>query len=301
MEKVWIIVNPSSGSEEALDFVGQLLKSYVNEFDEVVIRQTKGAGDATEFAQEAAAAQADMLFIMGGDGTVNEGINGLMQVEKSERPLLAILPLGTTNNLARILNYPMNVEQVIENFETAEKINIDVATVNGEYFVSTLSGGSVPESVQETDDDMKATFGSIAYFVEGLRALNNEKIVDYRLTFDGEEQTEALSMFIVGNSDMIFGLPDFFSDAKVNDGKLHFMGLKETTSVEKSSLIPELLMDDEENSEHLFVTSFKKATVEVDEPEEHAITVDGETGPTYPLEIEVFPEEITMLYFTEEA
>ncbi|MEG0268485.1 MAG: acylglycerol kinase family protein, partial [Carnobacterium sp.] len=99
MVKAMIVVNPSSGSEEAEKIVEQLKKELENQFDEMTVKATTKAGDAMQFADEAAAQQYDALFLMGGDGTINEGINGI--AKHDYRPCVGVIPLGTVNNFAR--------------------------------------------------------------------------------------------------------------------------------------------------------------------------------------------------------
>ncbi|WP_018659833.1 diacylglycerol/lipid kinase family protein [Allofustis seminis] len=300
MKEVWVIVNPSSGADKATEYVGLLFNSYLKDAPKVTILQTRQAFDATEFAKQAAQAGAEYLFIMGGDGTINEGIQGLLAIEKSQRPILGIIPLGTTNNLARMLNYPLNIKTLIENFDQSKPIEMDVASVNDKYFVSTLSGGTVPESVQNADEDLKSTLGPLAYLIEGMRALSDEKVQKFYLNMDGQDERVELGMFVVGNSNMIFGIPNFFPEARIDDGKLHFMGLKETTSLEKISLVPNLLMNDTMESEHIVSASFEEATIEVEGTHEHAVTIDGDVGPHYPIHVAIHPKEIKVLYFENE-
>lgn len=79
MKKAVLIVNPSSGGEKAKEFETLAEEKLKQLFDEVVVKQTEKGGDAEQFAREAAESHFDSVFVMGGDGTVNEGISGLAE------------------------------------------------------------------------------------------------------------------------------------------------------------------------------------------------------------------------------
>ncbi|MDQ7862334.1 acylglycerol kinase family protein [Peribacillus frigoritolerans] len=98
MSKAMIIVNPSSGKEKAGKILPKAEKALGEIFDEVCVVKRKER-DATGFAKEACAERFDAVISMGGDGTVNEIVNGLG--EQQHRPIFGIIPLGTINDFAR--------------------------------------------------------------------------------------------------------------------------------------------------------------------------------------------------------
>ncbi|MEG0442764.1 MAG: diacylglycerol kinase family lipid kinase [Carnobacterium sp.] len=292
MVKAMIVVNPSSGSEEAEKYVDQLKNELENQFDEMTVKVTTKAGDAMQFADEAAAQQYDALFLMGGDGTINEGINGI--AKHGYRPCVGVIPLGTVNNFARALEIAMQPEEAIAGMKTAIRRKIDIGKVNETYFVSTVSVGPIPESVQEVDVDSKTKFGPLAYVFQGLKALNDERTTLFELTVDGETWEERFSMVLVALSNSVTGIGTVFSSAEIDDGYLQLLGLRETTAVEKLALIPELFRDSEDYSNKLFLKKFKKATLSTKGTESFVCTVDGDSGPTFPIEVEVFHNYISV-------
>lgn len=104
MSKAMIIINPSSGKEKAGKILPKAEKALGEIYDEVSVCKTEGEGDATDFAKEACAERFDAVISMGGDGTVNEIVNGLG--EQQHRPIFGIIPLGTINDFARSLGIP---------------------------------------------------------------------------------------------------------------------------------------------------------------------------------------------------
>src|SRR5699024_5179748 len=147
MIKAVVIVNPSSGSEEGKE-MGPKLKDALNSiYDEVALKWTEGEGDATRFAKEAARAGVDAVYALGGDGTVNECINGIAPEEK--RPAFGFIPLGTVNDLGRVLDIPMKAEQAIQEITSYTRKPIDIGKINDNYFADIVAIGSIPESVYD--------------------------------------------------------------------------------------------------------------------------------------------------------
>lgn len=114
-----LVVNPSSGGKKAPEFQKLAKEKLENFFDCVVVKETKKAGDATHYAKEAAQEKFDSVFVMGGDGTVNEGISGL--ANQSHRPYFGFFPLGTVNDLARALGIPLDPATAIAQFDPSRK------------------------------------------------------------------------------------------------------------------------------------------------------------------------------------
>ncbi|EFR94602.1 diacylglycerol kinase domain-containing protein, partial [Listeria innocua FSL J1-023] len=112
MGKALLIVNPSSGKEKGKTYQGKTEEVLKKRYDEVEVRLTEKAGDATEFASWASEQGFDAVIAMGGDGTLNETINGLAIHEK--RPDFGFIPLGTVNDLARSVGIPLKPEKAIQ-------------------------------------------------------------------------------------------------------------------------------------------------------------------------------------------
>lgn len=289
-----IIVNPSSGAEESENYTEQLkeqLKAVASEF---VIKKTKKSGDAKEFAEEAALNDYEAVFVLGGDGTVSEAVNGLM-LHESKLPL-GIIPLGTVNNVARAIGIPMNPEKAIDSLEQLTVQQIDVGKLNDRYFISSTSVGPIPESVQEVDVDMKTKFGVFAYLIEGIKALRNDETYTFELDIDGEKWTAEYSLLLIAMSNFVGGVGTIIPEAAIDDGLIHLVTLKETTAKEKLSLVPELFQNKEYTKDQLEHRSFKKAKIRLleDIDKEINCTVDGDKGQTFPLEIEVLPQALSV-------
>ena len=294
MTKAMIIVNPSSGAEESENYTEKLKKQLDAVASEFVIKKTKKSGDAKEFSEEAALNDYEAVFVLGGDGTVSEAVNGLM-LHESKLPL-GIIPLGTVNNVARAIGIPMNPEKAIDSLEQLTVQQIDVGKLNDRFFISSTSVGPIPESVQEVDVDMKTKFGVFAYLIEGIKALRNDETYTFELDIDGEKWTAEYSMLLIAMSNFVGGVGTIIPEAAIDDGLIHLVTLKETTAKEKLSLVPELFQNKEYTKDQLEHRSFKKARIRLVEDIDKEIncTVDGDKGQTFPLEIEVLPQALSV-------
>ena len=133
MTKAMLIINPSSGQEKGLSFEQEAIDALKNRHEEVVVKYTEGENDAHRFAEEACEERYDTLVSMGGDGTINESINGL--AEKEYIPDFGFVPLGTVNDFARALGIPMEEKEAIRLLENPEAKPVDI----GKLWVSAIS------------------------------------------------------------------------------------------------------------------------------------------------------------------
>lgn len=167
-----IIVNPTSGHERAPRYIPLLHSVLSKRFEDIIIRLTEKAGDATDFARDAAEAGRDVVC-MGGDGTINEVINGMVPVNSSST--FGFVPFGTVNDLARALHIPRSPQGAIHMLETAVKTNIDVGRVNDRYFINVVGAGSISEAVGKVTIKEKTLFGSLAYYMKGMQVVSKQK------------------------------------------------------------------------------------------------------------------------------
>lgn len=131
------------------------------------VRVTFERGDAERLAREAAIAGVDVVVAVGGDGTVNEVVNGL---DGYDTPL-GVLPLGTANDFARQAGIPANVDHAMDVILVRKPVLIDTASLNGRRFLNVSTGGIGAEATAETPSQAKAALGQLAYAITGIRKL----------------------------------------------------------------------------------------------------------------------------------
>lgn len=295
MKKVLFIVNPSSGGKEALEISRTLEESFVQNGTDVQRYETTGDDDFKSLTHEAIQNDFKVVVIFGGDGTISEYVRAIASLEN--RPAIILIPLGTTNNLARALNTELNrvnlVSKILSN-QFVEK-QVDVGQVNDEYFISTLSAGAIPEVSWKTEDESKEELGPLAYILEGISAFNKKETFNLSLETDSESlYLNDITLLIIGLSNSVFGIPVFFSQARIDDGKFHLYALKESDLMKSStSLASDAFSKSESVNELSFLTSFKQGRI--DSTKDMNLAMDGEKGPTFPVELKLLEKHLTFL------
>jgi len=196
-------------------------------------------GDAVRLARLAARAGADLVIAAGGDGTVNEVVNGIGRLRRP--PRLGILPIGTGNDFALGLGIPQELVEAARVAVSGRPRAIDVARVNDRLFVNVSSGGFGAEATEHTPGEAKRVLGALAYVVAGARELvvlhpvRGRFHVDGRRFFDGE-----FLLFAVGNGRRTGGGSLLTPRADVGDGLLDLVVVEAMPRLDFLALLPDL-------------------------------------------------------------
>lgn len=293
MKKALLVVNPSSGGEKAPEFQKLAKEKLENFFDCVEVKETKKAGDATRFTKEAAQKQFDSVIVMGGDGTVNEGISGI--ANEPHRPNFGFFPLGTVNDLARALGIPLDPAQAIEQFDPNRKRPLDIGQVNDSYFMNVVAIGAIPQAINNVDPDEKTRYGKMAYFINGFKELINNQRYEFQIQLDGKTKEITSTTILIGLTNSIGGFETLLPDAKVDDGLLHLLYLKDSHFLNTVSAIPQLMGGVTEESNSLGYETFKEGEIKLLDGDLQ-INIDGDEGDHLPIHVKVLPSHISIYY-----
>lgn len=292
MTKAVVIVNPTSGKEEGEEF-GPLAKVELEKlYDEVELLWTEKEGDATRFAREACRRQFDAVYALGGDGTVNECVNGIAPEEN--RPAFGFIPLGTVNDLGRVLDIPMNAKKAIEALTDRKKRTIDIGKINDQYFIDIVAIGSIPEAVHDVPIEKKTKLGPLAYVIEGAKAVNEKEVHPFEFDMDGEHIEEESILVLVALTNSVGGITTMIPEASVDDGFLHLAVVKGDTLAEKISLIPKIFSGKVTDDENVLYRKFTEGTISLKEGYDVKVisNVDGDEGDALPIHLKVMKHHI---------
>ena len=292
MKKALLVVNPSAGGEKAQEFQKAAVEKLESYFDEVEVKETKKGGDARDFARAAAQDKLDSVFVMGGDGTVNEGISGL--AEQDYRPKFGFFPLGTVNDLARALNLPINPKEAIEALDFEQTKSLDIGKINDCYFMNVVAVGSIPEAVRDVSVEEKTKFGKMAYLISGLKKIAQNETYNFELDVDGDHISVESTTLLIGLTNSIGGHENFLPDAKVDDGLLHLVYLKDTNMLKSFQAIPNLAQGVTESNQNLGYRTFNKAHIALKNSQSLGTNVDGDEGEELPIDITILPSHLTV-------
>jgi YegS/Rv2252/BmrU family lipid kinase len=185
--RITVVFNPAAGDRrrERLDATLELLR---RSGCEVALRATAARGDAEAIAGEFGSdgcATTDALVVAGGDGTINEAVNGLLARRGDRSPPLALVPLGTANVLAAEIGLPSRPDVVARTIAAGSAARAYVGVANGRCFASMAGVGFDAHVVANVSLRLKRRLGKGAYVLEALRQLFRFRFPRYRLTIDG--------------------------------------------------------------------------------------------------------------------
>ena len=211
-------------------------------------KATTAPGDARRFAATAVTDGFDVIVAAGGDGTVNEVLNGIGDVPGGfGRVRLGVLPLGTVNVFARQLKIPLRLEAAWAVLRRARETRIDLGRVNFQeegqpaqrYFMQLAGAGLDARAVELVSWKLKTNTGPLAYIVAGFQALA-EKQSRLCVSADGKKVEGELVLF--GNGTFYGGPFEFFPGANPSDGLLDACVLPDVSLLSLLRLVPGLLL-----------------------------------------------------------
>ncbi|MCA6064273.1 diacylglycerol/lipid kinase family protein [Thalassolituus marinus] len=192
MSAVLIIFNPASGQGRQA-FVEQVAQSLRELSWDVSLYPTRCAGDATRFLQQYSG-PLDVVAVAGGDGTLNEVVNGLSE-RNSDSYRLALIPTGTTNVLAMELGVQRQLQQIVDIITAGKETTVYPGRVNGRRFMLMAGIGYDAWVVDKVNLKLKKKVGKLAYVLSMLKELRRFGSKTYVLDVDGERH-EANSVVI---------------------------------------------------------------------------------------------------------
>ena len=194
--KIALIINPVSGTAEE----GALLHEALADMGDVTIYTTTDTGHGVELALQAIHDGAEIVAAAGGDGTINEVLNGVMQA--GGHVAFGVIPLGTGNDLARTLALPTDPIAAWEVITSGEVRSLDVLKITApnliHYALNVAAGGFSGQVNEVLTGELKATWGPLAYLRSAVEVLPD--MTNYRTTiqYDGDEShtVDALNIIV---------------------------------------------------------------------------------------------------------
>jgi len=211
-----IIVNPAAHnvpSRKRLDEADRWLRS---KGWQVEWRQTEGPRQATELAAAAAARGLPLLFVCGGDGTLNAAANGLAGSETALAPIRA----GTINIWARELGYPRKPALAVKTAVEGDRRRIDLGRAGDRYFLLMAGYGLDGAIARRVHLGMKSRLGAATYLFAAVREALRYRSSPVTLRFDSEERDAEVLMLVAGNTRNYAGLAEITREAQADDGLL---------------------------------------------------------------------------------
>lgn len=282
MKRARIIYNPTSGRELFKKHLPQVLQKLENAGYETSAHATTGEGDAIRAAKIAVERRYDIVVAAGGDGTLNEVVNGL--AEQEYRPKLGVIPMGTTNDFARALQIPRDIEKAVDIIVKGDTLPVDIGRMNDRYFINIAGGGRLTELTYEVPSKLKTMMGQLAYYIKGIEMLPSIKATELTIEYDGKLFEGEAMLFLIALTNSVGGFEKLAPDASINDGLFTLLILKKTNLAEFLRIATLALRGEHLSDDHVIYTTANR--VKVRSSEKVLINLDGELGGEAPAEFE---------------
>ncbi|WPC18747.1 diacylglycerol kinase [Pediococcus inopinatus] len=288
-----VIYNPTSGREVLKQSMIDILNILEEAgFEASAYATTPEPKSAENEARRAAKAGFDLVVAAGGDGTINEVVNGIADLHF--RPMMAIIPAGTTNDYARALKIPREdpvaaAKVVLKD----QRIKMDIGKAGENYFINIAAGGLLTELTYDVPSNMKSIFGYLAYLVKGAELLPQIKPVDMDIEYDGEHFNGKASMFFLALTNSIGGFEQIVPDASLDDGRFTLIIVKASNLVSILHLMVKALNGNHMNDPRIIYRKPKR--VKVNPVNDRVmVNIDGEYGGDAPMVFKNLHKHIEM-------
>jgi len=261
----------------------------------VDVRVTWEGDDASRFAREAAHAGYDVVVAGGGDGTVNAVASGLIDAAGMSRtsPSLAVLPLGTANDLARACGIPLDPFAAMRLAVSGPTSLVDVGRANGRHFVNVATGGFGTQVTVVTPNELKRVLGGAAYLLTGLTHFSSIRPEHGRFSGPGFAWAGAFLVLAVGNGRQAGGGHQLCPAAKLDDGLLDIHLLPQVPKEEIPEALRLLLRDGIAGVRRALVPA-RLPWLEIETEESLQINLDGEPLTSTRFRFEILPRRLSM-------
>lgn len=275
-KRVFLIVNPVAGNGRIKKDITKIEDNLKNSGFETKVEFTTIENNAEKIVSEKVQ-DKDLLLAIGGDGTLNEIVNGATKFNKKVK--IGFIPLGTTNDFAKTLNVSTNKFQISKNLEKAKEKKCDTGKFNGKYFNYVSAFGTFTKSSYETDRKMKNRFGRIAYIVNGTRTfIREDEQYHLKIYADDKVIEDDFSYGSISNSNYIGGFKLFKKDeVDLNDGKFEVLLIKKQKNKAKLLKTYTKLINQKRDKNVIYL---KASNIKIEATEKMKWSLDGEEEET---------------------
>jgi diacylglycerol kinase (ATP) len=238
--KPYVIFNPAAGSVSSVEAV----MAQLQRLNPAAILVTKARGDAEKFARNTAGKRGNYIVAAGGDGTLNEVINGIGR--RTRRVRIGLLPLGTANDFACSLGLPPSMDENIGVLLSRKTKLIDLVRVKSKrthYFANVSSGGFSTSVDDKLTPQIKHHWGSLSYIRGAAAALPKLKPYRTRLVFDDKERL-AIDLYnvVIANGSFVAGGLPIAPEADPADGWLDIVLIPKQAAPKMALLAAEIVL-----------------------------------------------------------
>ena len=281
--KAFYIVNPVSGGGKGLRVWRQVEGSLRRRGLPCDHRFTDGRGAATEIALQARHSGFELVVGIGGDGTIHEVVNGLIDSAGRCPAVLGVIPGGTGNDFSKILGCPADPDKALDTLLSGEVRAFDVGCVNGHYFINIAGVGFDAEVAGFLNQRPKRLPAALTYVYGVLVMLFRYRPVEMTLTLDEETVSEKCLLVSVCNGHSHGGGMKMVPHARPDDGVLDICVAGDLSRTETLLLLPKVFSG--KHTSHPKVKLYKTSAISIRSNQSLVLQADGEVLGRTPVEL----------------
>lgn len=273
-KKALFIYNPLSGKGQVKFNLADIIDILTKSGYDVTAHPTQSKLDAVDIVSSKGS-EYDIIVCSGGDGTLNETIEGIMSLDV--RKPIGYIPAGTMNDFASSLNIPKNMKSAAETIAENNLVKVDIGSFNNAYFTYIAAFGVFTDVSYETPQEVKNVFGRMAYIMEGMKKLNKIKSYHVKVKYNDVEIEDDFIFGMVANSTSVGGMKGLSGkDVFLDDGIYECFLIRNPQNLIAFQMTVNAMLKRELDSKHFYF--FKATMVEFHSDEEMPWTIDGEFG-----------------------
>jgi len=293
MKKIFLISNPAAAraSERSSQAIVEVLEKAGCD---LTVMKTSGPGDAVELCREAIREGADVVATFGGDGTVMEALEGLVDADIP----LAVIPGGTANLLAGNLSIPNNPGKAARVIVEGRPRTIDIGRLETDevtkYFAVGAGAGYDAELMSGTSGEAKRRWGRAAYVSYVMRTAPSIRPIPFRVTIDGScSELDAASVLVANCREIMPGILSLGHEVALDDGHFDTFILKAHGLLESAALVMQLMRQKVRETDQVRRLRGREVRVECDTPQ--PVECDGDVVGTTPFTATIIPGGRTVM------
>ena len=279
-KKALILINNKAGigqgHDDTFDIVTQAAKSG---YEPLIFPIIPGTKLTSEVLIEEYGSKADVIMCVGGDGTLNHVMNSIMEIKEEDRPPIAYVPSGSTNDFARCLGIPDTRKKAINAAFKGKKFSYDIGKMNDRYFNYVAAFGAFSEISYDTDQGLKNVLGYAAYVINAITRFPKNIGYGIKMTIEtGDRSFEGEFLFgAVCNSVSIGGMMLLGNaDVKLDDGSMELLLIRSPKNLADINSILTSLATGNPDNPHICLAQADRVSFRSEVPVSWA--VDGEYG-----------------------
>ncbi len=273
--KLLFIFNAKSGKARIRNYLADIIDIFVKEGYRVEAYPTQSAGDAKKKVKELGK-KFGLVVCSGGDGTLNEVISGVMDIDKN--PVIGYIPSGSTNDFATSIKLPKDILNSAKVAVKGTPMSVDVGSFNNKNFIYIAAFGVFTAVSYQTSQSLKNALGHTAYLIEGVKTISDfNKSYHMKIRFNGKEIEDDFIFGMITNTNSVGGFQNITgNNIDLCDGLFEVTLIKAVKNAVELESVLEALVNSKKKSDSVY--RFKTSSLSLSSPEEVAWVLDGESG-----------------------